>query len=68
MAAKGKAQGSAEQPAPEGFMSVRDAMARLSVSETTIYRLIEKKRLTRFKVLGCTRLSRAEIEKVAKPS
>jgi len=53
--------------AAQQFISVKQAMAVLSVSETTVYRLIEKKLLTRFKVLGCTRLSRAEVEKVARP-
>jgi len=49
----------------KGFMRVKEAQRFLSLSETTLYRMISRGRLTAFKVGRRTLLSRVELENLA---
>jgi excisionase family DNA binding protein len=51
-----------------GFMSIKAAQDYLGVGETTIHRLMNQKKLTKYKVGSRTLLKRSEVEAVAKPA
>ena len=52
----------------KGFMTVRDAMEFTSLSENSIYRAIEQKKLMKYKFGRRTLLSRLEVEQLVRPS
>jgi excisionase family DNA binding protein len=60
------------EPEPDvrakGFMKVKEAQGFLSISETTLYRMMTQGKLTPFKVGRCTLLSRVQVENLARAS
>ncbi|GJE44629.1 helix-turn-helix domain-containing protein [Methylobacterium soli] len=43
------------------FMSIKEARAMLGIGETTIYKLLNERRITAFKLGGRTFISEAEV-------
>jgi excisionase family DNA binding protein len=71
MKGKGKTDSGGE-PEPDvrckGFMKVKEAQGFLSISETTLYRMMTQGKLTPFKVGRRTLLSRVQVENLARAS
>ena len=55
------AERKAEQPEPDGFMSVKSAARFLDVPEDTIRKWLQRGQLTRYRVRGCVRIKVAEL-------